>query len=180
LQPLLADLRDTEGGFGFERLDYLVLSGDLTNRAAPEGFEKVYQLISRLIDRFDLSAERCIIVPGNHDVSWEHQVYAWRPARQVDLQKQPPGSYVPQGSGYLLRTDGQYPERFESFGKFYHSLVQQPYPLEADKQGFSFLFPDSHLQFLALNLAWEIDEFFKERSSINDSALSSALLKADE
>src|SRR5262249_27184825 len=29
LQPLLADLQDKEDGFGFERLDYLVISGDL-------------------------------------------------------------------------------------------------------------------------------------------------------
>ena len=93
LQPLLADLRDKEGGFGFERLDYLVLSGDLTNRATPEEFDKVYQLISRLIERFDLSAERCIIVPGNHDLSWDEQVYEWKQKRLVDPHKLPAGSF---------------------------------------------------------------------------------------
>ena len=180
LQPLLADLRDKDGGFGFERLDYLVLSGDLTNRATPEEFDKVYQLISELINKFELSAERCIIVPGNHDLSWDEQVYDWRQQRLVDEAKQPAGSFVPQGNGYLVRNEAQYPQRFLNFGKFYHSLVQQPYPLQADEQGWSFLFPDVRLQFLALNSAWEIDEFFKERSSINDGALASVLLKADE
>jgi Icc-related predicted phosphoesterase len=179
LQPLLADLRDTEGGFGFERLDYLVLSGDLTNRATPEEFDEVYQLISRLIERFELSAERCVIVPGNHDLSWNEQVYQWRQKRLVDVAKQAPGTFVPQGDGYLVRDEEVYPQRFLNFGKFYHSLVQQPYPLKAEEQGLSFLFPDTRLQFLALNSAWEIDEFYSERSRINDSALASGLLKAD-
>ncbi len=180
LQPLLADLQDKEGGFGFERLDYLVLSGDLTNRATPEEFDNVYQLISRLIERFELSAERCLIVPGNHDLSWDEQVYEWRQKRLVDEYKQPSGSLVVEGNGYLVRNEDKYPQRFLNFGKFYHSLVQQPYPLKAEEQGLSFLFPDARLQFLALNSAWEIDEFFKDRSSVNKSALSSALLKADE
>ena len=126
LQPLLADLRDKEGGFGFERLDYLVLSGDLTNRATPEEFDKVYQLISRLIERFDLSAERRIIVPGNHDLSWDEQVYEWKQKRLVDPHKLPVGSFVPEGNGYLARNDEQYHARFRNFDKFYHSLVQQP------------------------------------------------------
>ena len=48
------------------------------------------------------------------------------------------------------------------------------------EQGLSFFFPEVGLQFLALHSAWEIDEFFKDRSSINDSAFLGALLKADE
>ena len=63
-----------------------------------------------------------------------------------------------------------YTPRFRNLDKFYHSLVQQPYPLQVDEQGLSFFFPEVGLQFLALNSAWEIDEFFKDRSSINDSA----------
>ena len=160
LQPLIADLQDKKEGFGFERLDYLVVSGDLTNRASAEEFEKVYQLISRLIDRFELSAERCIIVPGNHDLSWDQSVYDWQQARLVDTQELPTGSFVPQGDGYLIRNDTTYPSRFTNFGKFYHSLVQQPYPLNAEEQELSFLFTASGLQFLTLNSAWETDEFF--------------------
>lgn len=183
LQPLVADLQDKAEGFGFERLDYLVLSGDLTNRATAAEFDKVYQLISELIKRFELSAERCIIVPGNHDLSREQKVYDWRLARQVDLKdtkKHPEGSYVKQGDGYLVRLDDKYPSRFEEFSKFYHSLVQQPYPLKTEEQGLSFFFPETNLQFLTLNSAWEIDEFFPSRSSINDSALSTMLLQADK
>src|SRR5204863_3414150 len=121
-----------------------------------------------------------IIVPGNHDLSWNEQVYQWQHKRVVDVAKQAPGTFVPQGAGYLVRVEEAYPQRFLNFGKFYHSLIQQPYPLKAEEQGLSFLFPDTRVQFLALNSAWEIDEFFQDRSGINDSALASGLLKADE
>src|SRR5438093_9203712 len=44
----------------------------------------------------------------------------------------------------------------------------------------AFLFPETRLQFLTMNSEWEIDEFFKERASINASALSKGLLQADD
>jgi hypothetical protein len=74
-------------------------------------------------------------------------------------------------SGYLVRNDEQYHARFRNFDMFYHSLVQQPYPLQADKQGLAFFFPEVGLQFLALNSAWEIDEFttWKVMSQISDA-----------
>ncbi|HEX9002629.1 MAG TPA: TIR domain-containing protein, partial [Blastocatellia bacterium] len=77
LQPLVRDLKDRQGGLGFERLDYLVISGDLTNRAAPEEFEQAREFISGLIERFELSAARLVIVPGNHDLSWDVEAYDW-------------------------------------------------------------------------------------------------------
>lgn len=181
LQPLVADLLDKRDGFGLERLDYLVISGDITNRASAAEFEQAYQLISQLIERFGLSAERCLIVPGNHDLNWDEPgVYNWTHRRLVDVHKLPAGSFVAQGDGYLIRDEPKYPARFTNFGKFYHSLVQQPYPTKPDEQSMSFLFPETGLQFLTLNSAWEIDEFFPHRSSINQSALAYGLLKADE
>ncbi|HLG17661.1 MAG TPA: metallophosphoesterase [Blastocatellia bacterium] len=171
LQPLVADLRDPEGGLGFERLDYLVVSGDLTNHGDAREFDPVYSFLSGLIERMKLSAERCVIVPGNHDLSWEREVYEWKPKRKVDLGALKPGSCVAQGDGFLVRDEGSYPARFENFGKFYHELIQQPYPLEPESQGVSFLFADDKLQFLAINSAWDIDEYFKDRSGVNESAL---------
>ena len=51
-------------------------------------------------------------------------------------------------------------KRFQSFSQyFYHPLVQEPYPLAADQQAVSLLFAEARLQFLALNSAWEIDEY---------------------
>jgi GTPase SAR1 family protein/predicted phosphodiesterase len=180
LQPLLRDIRDRDGGLGFDNLDYLVLSGDLTNHGSAEEFDCVYRFVSELIKRFELSAGRCVIVPGTHDLSWETEVYDWRPKRRVVLSTLKQGSYVAQGEGYLIRDDSAYPKRFENFGRFYHELIQLPYPLQPAAQCVPILFDDTRLQFLALNSAWEIDEYRRERASINQSALAAGLLEADE
>lgn len=67
LQALEADLRRGDG-MAFDDLDYLIISGDFTNRGEIGGFEKSYEFVSQLTSDFGLSAERCIFVPGNHDV----------------------------------------------------------------------------------------------------------------
>ncbi|WP_224242391.1 metallophosphoesterase [Hyalangium gracile] len=175
LQPLEADLKDRSQGLGVDRLDYLVISGDITNRAAPEEFEKARGFVSELIARFGLTAERCILVPGNHDLDWDTEVYIRKKRRQVDARALIPGAYKEDGDGYYLRDEAKYPERFRNFSRhFYHPLTQREYPLAPEEQCLSFL-TDSRLQFLAMNSAWEIDEYFTERSGICEQALSRGL-----
>jgi small GTP-binding protein len=171
LQPLARDLKDRDGGLGLDSLDYLVVSGDLTNRASPEEFEKAHEFLSALMGRFDLSPARCVIVPGNHDLSWEVEgAYRWLSERKVDAAALAEGSYVRQGNGHLIRDDAVYPRRFENFNKFYHQLMQQPYSLKPEAQCVTLLFDERRIQFLAMNSAWQIDEYFPDRSGINQSA----------
>ena len=179
LYQLTRDLNDKTDGLGFDKLDYLVISGDLTNRATKEEFEHAYKFISGLIERFKLSAERCIIVPGNHDLSWDQEVYDWKQERLVNPKILKDGSYYKEGSGYLLRDEAKYPARFDNFSKFYHSLIQLPYPLQPESQCLSFLYDEPRLQFLTMNSAGEIDEWFQDRSSINDKALVKGLSEAE-
>jgi small GTP-binding protein len=179
LQPLIADVQDSEGGLGFGYLDYLVISGDLTNIATSEEFEKVRQFVSGLIDQFQLTAERCIVVPGNHDLSWNEPVYTWKQKRLVKANSLSEGSYLEQGNGFLVRVEDQYPQRFKNFSEiFYHPLVMKEYPLKPEEQCIPFLFTDTKIQFLAMNSCWEIDEFFPERSSIYEAALTRGLMAA--
>jgi small GTP-binding protein len=181
LQPLIADLTDRLDGPGVERLDHLVISGDLTNRASPQEFEKAYQFVSALIQEFGLTAERCIIVPGNHDLDWDVKVYEYKRKRQVDVSRLPPGSYRELADGLLeLRDEAKYPERFKNFSQhFYHPLHQKEYPLPAGQQCVVSSFFDSRLQFLALNSAWQIDESHQDRSGIHEGALSHGLAEAE-
>jgi serine/threonine protein kinase/nucleoside phosphorylase len=180
LQPLEADLKDRYDGLGVDQLDYLVISGDITNRAAPQEFEKAREFVSALIERFGLTSERCILVPGNHDLDWDTEVYARWKKRQVDTSKLVPGTYKEDGDGYYVRDEAKYPERFKNFSQhFYYPITQRPYPLAPEEQCLSFLFSDSRLQFLAMNSAWEIDEYFTERSSISERALSRGLESAN-
>ncbi len=182
LQPLIADVRDGKDGLGIESLDYLLISGDLTERATPAEFEQAQRFVSGLIEEFDLTAQRCIIVPGNHDLSWdEENVYEFRMKRQVKQEQLNPGHFVEKGDWYLLRNEKHYPLRFRNFSKsFYHPLMQKEYPLEFQDQGLVSTFTDSGLQVLAFNSAWEIDEHNPHRSSIHPGAVSRALKEADK
>nr|WP_141620998.1 metallophosphoesterase [Myxococcus sp. AB036A] len=181
LEPLAADLFDNKEGLGVERLDYLVISGDITQRASQGEFEKARQFVSKLIEQFGLTAQSCIIVPGNHDLDWNTQVYNWQNRRLVTVGKLPAGSLREQGDGYLVRDDAKYPERFKNFSDhFYHPLIQRAYPLTPQDQCIPLLFTDSRIQFLAMNSSWQIDEYFRERSSISEQALSKGLIAAKE
>jgi small GTP-binding protein len=175
LQALAADLKDSEEGLGFERLDYLVVSGDITERATSVEFDHAYTFLSKLIKEFEISAERCVIVPGNHDLSWETDVYQFKAKRSVPAKELHPGHFVEEKTGYLMRNNEHYPKRFENFQRFYHQLLQKPYPEAADQQFGAWLFEETAIQFLALNSAWQIDEHFPKRSSANDSALAAGL-----
>lgn len=179
LEQLIADLRDRGGGLGFDRLDYLLVSGDLSTRALPEEFEKAYELVHGVIDCFGLTAERCIIVPGNHDLNWDELVYTWKLKRQVNLKGLREGMYVEQGDIVLIRDEERYPLRFRNFNeRFYKFLTQQEYPLNAEEQCMPFLFAEAGIQILAVNSCWEIDEFYRTRASIYSKALTRGLQEA--
>ncbi len=179
LQPLVADLRDREG-LSVRELDYLILSGDFAHRGKVEEFRHARTLISRIIERFSLTAERCILVPGNHDLDFDELVYTWEPSRRIQNHQPDQSSIVPQGSGYLVRDENAYPMRFRNFNEaLYHPLLQSPYPLRPEDQAIPLLFEEHRIQFLLLNSCWEIDEFFQDRASIHDSALARGLMSAD-
>ena len=89
--------------------------------------------------------------------------------------------YYAQGDGYLVRDEGRYPNRFRNFSRyFYHPLVQKAYPLALAEQGLSFFFDEDEMgiQFITLNSAWQIDEWFPQRSSIQQGALERGLERA--
>lgn len=181
LQPLENDLNEREDGLGVDSLDYLVISGDITNRATPEEFERAREFVSQLIAKFGVTGDRCIIVPGNHDLNWDAEVYTLVKKRNLTRQQLVEGMYHQEGDVYFVRNEAKYPERFKNFSEhFYHPLLQKEYPLHPEQQCLPVLFSDTRLQFLAMNSAWEIDEYFRERSSISERALSRGLADANQ
>jgi small GTP-binding protein len=179
LEQLITDLRDEGGGLGFARLQYLLVSGDLSNRARPEEFEHAYRLISGIIETFGITPARCVIVPGNHDLNWDEPVYDWKPQRQVDAMTLVDGEYIKQGVGYLVRNKDRYPLRLRNFNeRFYKFLTQEDYPLDFQEQCMPFIFPEAGIQILSVNSCWEIDEFFRRRASIYSRALTKGLEEA--
>lgn len=181
LHPLVADIKSRKDGLGFDYLDYLVITGDLTSTAQPKEFERAQNFISGIISAFELSVQRCVFVPGNHDLSWEEEVYHWKSRRRVNVDDLEPDQYKREGAGYLIRNEDQYPNRFRNFSEyFYHPLVQREYPLRLEDQGIPHLFKETGIQFLCLNSSWQIDELFPERSDIHERALVLCLEKAEE
>lgn len=179
LQPLCSDLEDHSEGLGRFRPDLVIVSGDLTNRATPEEFEAARQFLAQLLERLKLTTERCIVVPGNHDLNWDVRAYQWMPRRQVSAID--PVRHVPKDDGFLVRCDADYPERFRNFSQhLFHPLFQRPYSLAPMEQGQCVLYEDLGLQLLALNSAWHIDEHFPDRSAIHPGSLHRLLDAADE
>ncbi|HLK60522.1 MAG TPA: TIR domain-containing protein [Chthonomonadaceae bacterium] len=176
LQWLLDDLKQ-KSGLGIKKLDYLVISGDFTDRGGTAGFERAYEFVSGLTGEFGLSAERCIFVPGNHDVMDIREAYDWRD--KADGLKE--GEWVRQGDIILARNAEKYPLRFKPFSDgFYHKFLQRPYPTEYAEQGISLPFWETGIQFLTLNSCWQIDQFYRKRSGLHPEAVANAIKQAQK
>jgi metallophosphoesterase superfamily enzyme len=176
LQWLLDDVK-LDTGLGFKELDYLVVSGDFTDKACNDGFEKAFEFLSGLIAQFALSAERCILVPGNHDVANPEDAYA----RRKDSAGLLDDEWFKEGRIILARDPAKYPLRFKPFSdNFYHKFLQQPYPFAPAEQGVAIPFWDTRIQFITLNSCWEIDEFYRQRAGVHPEAVANAMAQAQQ
>lgn len=176
LQWLIDDI--TKGEFlGFESINYLVITGDITEKGKVEGFEKAQEFIRLLTEQFGLSAQRCIFVPGNHDLQDLRESYEWT----GEIEGLKPDQWVKKDDIYLVRNDDKYKLRLNKFSEaFFHKVVLQPYPLEYALQGISYLFSDTQIQFIAFNSCWQIDQFNRKRSGIHPDSVACAIQNADK
>jgi 3',5'-cyclic AMP phosphodiesterase CpdA len=55
---------------GFEEIEAMVISGDLTNRAKSAEFDEFHTFITELAEDFDPA--KIVVLPGNHDVPRDH------------------------------------------------------------------------------------------------------------
>jgi GTPase SAR1 family protein len=176
LQWLLDDLKQ-DSGLDVQELNYLVISGDFTDRGCLEGFEKAYEFASGLTQEFGLSAERCIFVPGNHDVCDLQQAYDWR-EKSNGLKED---EWVRQGDVILVRNAEWYPLRFKPFSdNFYHKFLLKPYPEDYTAQGMTTSFWNTGLQFIMLNSCWQIDRFYRKRAGLLPEAVAHAIKQAQK
>jgi small GTP-binding protein len=178
LQWLLQDLRNHDANFPLiGKVEYLVLSGDVTHQGDDAGFDKARQFVEKLIEELGLSSLRCVFVPGNHDVELRDTCYQLQ-SSVTGIDKR---QYVKKADVYLVRDEANYPNRLKKFSDaFYHKVTSSlDYPLAPEDQGMSYLFEDTGVQFLALNTAWEIDQFFPGRATVHPQALADAISKAN-
>jgi hypothetical protein len=52
-------------------IDLVVLSGDIAERGKRPEYEQARNFIDQICRALDLGPERVVVVPGNHDVSWD-------------------------------------------------------------------------------------------------------------
>jgi small GTP-binding protein len=170
---LLEDIRYLK----ISSVEYLVVTGDFTDKGCEEGFEKARQFIARLVEQLKLSALRCILVPGNHDLQDLPGSYDLRYSRE-DVSDD---SVVQQGDVFLVVNEERYPLRFQKFSDslFHKIMASSPYPLKREEQGLSYLFHDTGIQFLTFNSAWQIDRFHRKRSGLNAEAVAHAIRSAE-
>nr|VFK39777.1 MAG: Calcineurin-like phosphoesterase [Candidatus Kentron sp. TC] len=166
------------------RLDYLVISGDLTRRATETEFRAAFLLVDSLVKRFGLDAGRVIVVPGNHDLNWglSEEAYPFVPKSRLP-KKLPPDRCIPAGeAGALIRDNEKYRARFALFDEHFHRHVYQGerYPSEEAEQFRWLERAEDRILFLGLNSCWEIDHHFTGRAAIHMPALTRALDRLNE
>jgi predicted ATP-binding protein involved in virulence len=166
LQPLEADLRDVLKG---KRLDYLVISGDFADKCNEPGWALAAQFVTEIRINFRLDALRIILAPGNHDLVRSDDYFT---IERKLLGRDPQGKPVVGGEP---KPNDKYHSRFHRFGTFYHNLYSARAYKEDPASQYDLIAGESGLYFLALNSAWQVDQYYPERASLNNDALSKAL-----
>lgn len=52
------------------KFDYLIIPGDITNQSNLVEYKCASNFLEQLRDKFDISEDKIIFVPGNHDIDW--------------------------------------------------------------------------------------------------------------
>src|SRR6185295_4807488 len=188
------------------RFDFVVVSGDLTQRAAPSEYAKLKRFLEAEIEPLVIGDRaavktRVVIVPGNHDVDWNAEVFdtlALANARS-DLAEQwfADGLWRPSTQPYRIKTGGfghttafeiraeRYHERFvavQSFLSEYYAgqLVYPHRPfslLDARGTGTgdwqAHVFPELHVAVLGFNSCYRNDRYW-HGAQIHEDAITEA------
>lgn len=186
LGQLVTDLKNE---MQVEKLNYIIISGDIASYATSEEYRAAYELIAGLADKMMVELDHVVIAPGNHDLNWSLSEDAYNvfiPLSRLPASL-PTEKYVLlkdqnlRDRGALLRTEDLYLKRFGNFSSFYDCICNGlPYPLDPAQQGILHFFPDNKILFLTLNSCWKIDHLFPNRANIYPVALSNALLKLEK
>lgn len=181
LNSLMTDLRLA---FNCEKIDHLVISGDLTMRASEEEFEKAARLVQEIISKLDINLANVLLVPGNHDLDWEKSKRAYSFVYGGDFnRKTPEEKFFRVGEDYMVRTnEALYWERFTAFSQFYSQICGEPYPLDPSQQFTLITNSRDRILLMGLNSSWKIDHSisYRRRQDISMDPLANALSEVQE
>lgn len=141
---------DLDVELDIERLDYLIVSGDIANKSTPEEYAAAMEFLTGILERFNIEKHRVIVVPGNHDLNWDLSAEAY--VHYIPKHKmagEPGGDCIPAGSGGALKRDDMlYGKRFDYFSAhFYEKLTGYGYPPDPGQQAIIHPFPEHGMQY---------------------------------
>ena len=159
-----------------DKLEAVILSGDIANKSTPEEYIAAKQFIDDLANEFQLQPQQIIIVPGNHDLNWGISESAYNLQRRKDYTGSLDENHIIDKGDYVEVLDTKkYQQRFANFSKFYQDIKAENYPLEYEQQGILHHLPEQKLLILGLNSAWQLDHYYRTRAGIHPRAISNAL-----
>jgi len=128
------------------KLHYLVISGDIAQKAAKQEYAAANIFVKKLSEEFSIPKDHVVVVPGNHDVNWE-------------LTER-------NEEGRFLTYDSEFRRNYRA----------ADYPLKAAEQYDIFWYKDENprVVFLGLNSACKIDRHHPNDSRLHDVALAGA------
>ncbi|MBK6734080.1 MAG: HDOD domain-containing protein [bacterium] len=173
IRKLVVDLVfDLKHRLKIERLDSVVVTGDLADTAAMDEYASVYAFLRMLEERMGVPRERWVVVPGNHDVDWEAATCCH--VTPDDLKALADLGHCPQQVGCepTKKDAGFYPNRFRPYSHRLHRLVYgEPYPLAYKDQVRLHAYPQIGLRFIAYNSSWHIDRCHADDVRVHDDVL---------
>ncbi|MBN1931273.1 MAG: SUMF1/EgtB/PvdO family nonheme iron enzyme [Desulfobacterales bacterium] len=162
---------------GCERLQAIILSGDIGNFSESEEYEAAEVFINKLCKKFSLGPSQLSIVPGNHDLNWKLSKNSYRFLYEENHDEAlKEGHFIRVNEDLIgLRDDNAYRKRFEHFSRFHETITGTSYPLDPNEQAIFSHLSELNLLIVGFNSSWETDHHFKTRISINPDAFESAL-----
>ncbi|MEI7870387.1 MAG: metallophosphoesterase [Candidatus Methylumidiphilus sp.] len=161
--PLKNDLNTH---FKCDKLDVLIISGDITRFAEEKEYNQAEEFLSLLTSKFAISQKNIIIVPGNHDVNWPIGEEAYK-------------FIVKDGETVEELDEKKHQERFRHFADFFGRVTGRYFDLEYENQAIVWDLEELDLLILGLNSAWKLDERNTKNANINLKALQNAFNKID-
>ena len=174
-------LKDLDNINKINEIKLIIVSGDLvqgsklSDTSAKKEVETQYDNTKRLLD--DLcnailqgDKEKVILVPGNHDVSWNHSLASMRKTSELhedmvkycDLRKEGISKYRWNWndlSYYEIKDAEKYNNRFQDFKNFYDTWYSgsRKFSLDPKKQFDFFDFPELSAVFIGMNSCFRND-----------------------
>ena len=139
---------DLTNNFRISKIDYLVISGDVSDRPNEVMYNAAFSFVQTIAENFNIPIEHIILIPGNHDCDRNISQKAYDSKQDIIDQD-------------------MYNNRYSRYSKcFYEPIKGKPYPMDPANQFEDYIFPEDSICFLGLNSCWQIDHKNTEKSSI--------------